>query len=197
MEPLKKDNEVSVLQSGIERLIKGRRYYYGKKVEQLWLVDLIRAFLVIAVAITLGETWLPTSVLAELPPEMSQQIETLKKSKKRWLEVDLSEQQLTAWQGENPQYRTIVSTGKPATPTLSGIFAISRKLSQDRMRGVDYDVPNVPDVMYYHRGYAIHGAYWHNQFGTPVSHGCINLPLEAAQTLFEWTPVGTTVVIHE
>ena len=170
---------------------------YEKKVYQPWLTRLITSFVGIAVAITLGETCLSTAVLATLPPAISQQIETLKKSQKRWLEVDLSEQQLTAWQGGTPSYSTIVSTGKPATPTLSGIFTIQRKLPQDRMRGADYDVPNVPDVMYYHRGYAIHGAYWHNQFGTPVSHGCINLPLEAAQNLFEWTPLGTPVVIHE
>lgn len=151
----------------------------------------------IVTAVTVGEMWLSTTVFAELPSAISQRIETFKKSQKRWLEVDLSEQQLTAWQGGTPTYSIIVSTGKPATPTRSGIFTIQRKLPQDRMRGADYDVPNVPDVMYYHRGYAIHGAYWHNKFGTPVSHGCINLPIKAAHNLFEWTPLGTPVVIHE
>lgn len=170
---------------------------HEKKVVEQWLARLISSLAGIIVVLTAVETWLPTRVLAELPTAIAQRIETLKKSQQRWLEVDLSDQQLRAWQGENPSYTTIVSTGKPVTPTYPGIFTIQRKLPQDRMRGADYDVPNVPDVMYYHRGYAIHGAYWHNQFGTPVSHGCINVPLEAAQQLFQWTSVGTPVVIHE
>lgn len=64
------------------------------------------------------------------------------------------------------------------------------------MRGEDYDVPNVPYVMYYDRGYGIHGAYWHNNFGTPVSHGCVNLAPNHAKWLFDWAEVGTKVVVQ-
>jgi lipoprotein-anchoring transpeptidase ErfK/SrfK len=131
------------------------------------------------------------------PTELTQTLNELKSSQQRWLEIDLSDQQLIAWEGGTTRYTTTVSTGKPSTPTHSGIFTIQRKLPEDRMRGADYDVPNVPDVMYYHRGYAIHGAYWHNQFGTRVSHGCVNLPLEAAAQIYEWTSIGTPVVIHD
>ncbi|MGA9378208.1 MAG: L,D-transpeptidase, partial [Phormidium sp.] len=60
-----------------------------------------------------------------------------------------------------------------------------------------YDVPNVPHTMYFHRGYAIHGAYWHNRFGTPVSHGCINVAPNHAAWLFNWANVGTPVVVHD
>jgi lipoprotein-anchoring transpeptidase ErfK/SrfK len=170
---------------------------YGKKVDPLWLARFIPSLLGIGVAITVIGMVLPTPVLAETSTRLAQKLNSLKKSEQRWLEVDLSEQQLTAWQGGTSRYQTIVSTGKPATPTHSGIFSIQRKLLEDRMRGADYDVPNVPHVMYYDRGYAIHGAYWHNQFGTRVSHGCINLPLAAAEEIYEWTPMGIPVIIHE
>ncbi len=62
--------------------------------------------------------------------------------------------------------------------------------------GEFYDIKNVPDVMYFTGvGHAIHGAFWHNNFGQVMSHGCVNLPLDVADWLFSWTPMGTTVVI--
>jgi lipoprotein-anchoring transpeptidase ErfK/SrfK len=64
------------------------------------------------------------------------------------------------------------------------------------MQGPGYDVPDVPFTMYYYRGYAIHGAYWHNNFGTPVSHGCTNVAVNHAEWLFDWADVGTPVVVH-
>lgn len=139
-----------------------------------------------------------TTVLAqEISPKISQELIVLKESQKRWIEIDLSTQSLTAWEGSQPIQTITVSTGKKSTPTISGVFTIQSKRPIDRMRGADYDVPNVPHAMYYHRGYAIHGAYWHNKFGTPVSHGCVNLELDHAEWLFNWTSVGTSVVIHE
>ncbi len=75
------------------------------------------------------------------------------------------------------------------------------KLPYDRMRGYSpvhgyYDLPNVPSTMYFYRGYAIHGAYWHNNFGNPMSNGCVNLPLDAAAWMYDFAPVGTTVSIY-
>jgi len=59
-------------------------------------------------------------------------------------------------------------------------------------------VPQVPDVMYFtDRGHAIHGAYWHNEFGTTMSHGCINLPLDVSSWMYQWAPVGMPVLIVE
>jgi lipoprotein-anchoring transpeptidase ErfK/SrfK len=63
------------------------------------------------------------------------------------------------------------------------------------MQGQDYDVPDVPYTMYYSGNYAIHGAYWHNQFGTPVSHGCVNVAVDHAEWLFNWTALGTPVIV--
>lgn len=115
----------------------------------------------------------------------------------RWIEVDLSEQMLTAWQGETAVLRTIVSTGRTEYPTVVGTWPIRVKLTSTRMIGPGYDTPDVPWTMYYYRGYAIHGAYWHNDFGTPVSHGCVNMRPEEAEMLFHWASEGTTVTVHE
>jgi lipoprotein-anchoring transpeptidase ErfK/SrfK len=114
----------------------------------------------------------------------------------QWIEVDLSEQTLTAWNGRTPVRSYIVSTGKSRTPTRTGTYAIQSKYNSTSMRGANYYVSNVPYTMYYSGGYALHGAYWHNSFGTPVSHGCVNLPVRQARWLYNWAPVGTQVVVH-
>lgn len=121
----------------------------------------------------------------------------LKQSGQRWIEIDLSRQRLFAWEGDRPVYAILVSTGKAATPTPTGTFAIQTRHRTARMQGYDYDVPDVPYTMYYHRGYAIHGAYWHHRFGTPVSHGCTNVAVNHARWLFNWAKVGTPVVVHD
>jgi lipoprotein-anchoring transpeptidase ErfK/SrfK len=125
------------------------------------------------------------------------QVQTLKQSAKRWILVDISNQALTAWEGSNPVYAVKVSTGKKKTPTLIGAFNVQTKHRKTRMRGADYDVPNVPYVMYYHGGYGIHGAYWHRSFGTPVSHGCVNVAPNHAKWLYDWAIVGTPVIVQK
>lgn len=115
----------------------------------------------------------------------------------RWIDIDLSAQTLTAFEGSQPIWSTLVSTGLRNTPTPVGTFAIQWKLRSQRMTGPGYDLPNVPWVMYFTgRGHAIHGAYWHNNFGSPMSHGCVNLPIANAQWLYNFSPVGTRVVVH-
>ncbi len=114
----------------------------------------------------------------------------------RWIEIDLSQQRLTAWNGRTRVRSFIVSTGKQRTPTRRGTFTVQSKYRSTRMRGRGYNVANVPYAMYYSGGYAIHGAYWHKRFGTPVSHGCVNLRVSQARWLYNWAPRGTKVVIH-
>lgn len=116
---------------------------------------------------------------------------------KKWISVDISDQKLTAWQGDVPVFETIVSTGKPGWRTLPGTFAVYRKYDATRMTGPGYDTPDVPWTMYYSGGFAIHGAYWHDNFGTPVSHGCVNLRVPEAKALYEWAPMGTEVVVTQ
>ncbi len=118
-------------------------------------------------------------------------------SSPRWIEIDLSEQRLSAWEGKKRVYSFRISTGKRKTPTPVGKFAINSKYRTNRMRGRGYDIPDVPYAMYFYEGYAIHGAYWHNNFGTPVSHGCVNLPVKQARKLYNWATIGTSVVVHK
>lgn len=115
---------------------------------------------------------------------------------KRWIEVNLSAQTLTAWQGDVAVMHTYISSGRAPTPTVTGHFKIGRKYSSQRMVGPDYDLPGVPWVMYFYGGYAIHGAYWHNNFGAPMSHGCVNMTPGESQILYNWAPVGTEVYVH-
>lgn len=138
----------------------------------------------------------PGVAVAAQSDSTRQTIQALKRSNQRWLEVDLSRQRLIAWEGKTPVYAVIVSTGKASTPTVTGVFEVQTKYRQARMQGDDYDIPDVPYTMYFHEGYAIHGAYWHSRFGTPVSHGCVNVAVDHAQWFFTWSEVGTPVVVH-
>jgi LysM repeat protein len=114
----------------------------------------------------------------------------------RKIVIDLSEQTLTAYQGDVVVLQSIVSTGKAATPTRVGEFAIYQKLTSQHMTGDDYDLPGVPWVMYYDGEYAIHGAYWHANFGIPTSHGCTNMTIPESRALFAWAAVGTPVIVQ-
>lgn len=115
---------------------------------------------------------------------------------RRWIEVNLSNQTLTAWQGDVAVLHTYISSGLAATPTVTGRFRVDRKYSSQHMSGPGYSLPGVPWVMYFYSGYAIHGAYWHNNFGAPMSHGCVNMTPGEAQILYNWAPMGTEVYVH-
>lgn len=152
-------------------------------------------------ALAATEVLIPARTVAqtiEVPgiSSIAQAISTYKKSNQRWIEIRLSTQRLIAWQGKKPVHAVIVSTGKTSTPTPKGVFAIQTQLRSTRMQGDDYDLPDVPYTMYYSGSYAIHGAYWHNRFGTPVSHGCVNVAVDHARWLFGWAEVGTPIVVH-
>jgi lipoprotein-anchoring transpeptidase ErfK/SrfK len=114
----------------------------------------------------------------------------------RWIDVDLSAQRLTAYEGDTPVRSTLVSTGLPRTPTPTGRYRVYVKYASTLMSGPGYYLPNVPYVMYFYRGYSVHGTYWHSNFGHPMSHGCVNLPTPEAQWLYNWASVGTLVNIH-
>lgn len=148
----------------------------------------------------------PTSVLGEVSSE------------EKWIEIDLSDQKLIAWEGSNNFLETLISSGKwGKTPT--GDFRIWSKFKYTKMSGGNkalhtyYYLPNVPYTMYFYKDFGLHGTYWHNNFGTPMSHGCVNMPTVAAEKVFYWsTPVlaegknavtsskdnlGTRVIIHD
>jgi lipoprotein-anchoring transpeptidase ErfK/SrfK len=151
-----------------------------------------------ALALTLVGSMVPISqpVQAHDTSAIATRMTNLRQSSQRWIEIDLSRQRLIAWEGGTPVYAVVISTGKEATPTPTGSFAIQTKHRVARMQGADYDIGDVPYTMYYSGNYAIHGAYWHRRFGTPVSHGCVNVAVDHAGWLFDWATVGTPVVVH-
>ncbi len=120
----------------------------------------------------------------------------------KWIEVDLSQQHLWAWQYDQVVFSTAVSTGVADHPTPTGTFHIYVTYLADDMTGGTvgspdyYFLPDVPYTMYFYEAYALHGTYWHHNFGYPMSHGCVNLPTPAAEWIYFWAPLGTTVWIH-
>jgi lipoprotein-anchoring transpeptidase ErfK/SrfK len=114
----------------------------------------------------------------------------------RWIDVDLTNQRVSAYEGDVVVNSFIVSTGTWLTPTVTGKYKIYVKIRSGNMHGPGYFLPDVPYIMYFHNGYGLHGTYWHNNFGTPMSHGCVNLRTEEAGWLFNWASVGTVVNVH-
>jgi len=119
----------------------------------------------------------------------------------KWVELDLSTQMLVAYEGQTPIFSARMSSGRARYPTVVGSYRVYLKYKSQRMRGMQgtpeaYDIPNVPNVMYFYSGYAIHGVWWHTNFGSPASHGCINLSQANAKWMFDWAPIGTMVVSH-
>ena len=114
-----------------------------------------------------------------------------------WIDVDLSQQRVYAYEGSTLVRSFVVSTGKRQTPTVTGKYRIYVKYRTADMRGPGYFLEDVPFVMYFYKGYGLHGTYWHNNFGTPMSHGCVNFKPKEAKWLFEWASVGTIVNVHK
>jgi hypothetical protein len=108
----------------------------------------------------------------------------------RWVHVDLSEQVLTAYEGDRLVFATLVSTGKAGFPTEEGLYRVWRKVAHDPMHGErePYHVEEVPYILYFHASDGLHGTFWHSAFGNPVSHGCVNLSMADAAWLFSWAP---------
>jgi lipoprotein-anchoring transpeptidase ErfK/SrfK len=107
--------------------------------------------------------------------------------------VSTSAQRIYAYENGQLVRSHLTSTGLPATPTVLGDYKIYVKYLADDMSGPDYFLPQVPYTMYFYQGYGIHGTYWHNSFGRPMSHGCVNLPVSEAEWFFNWAEVGTPV----
>ena len=114
--------------------------------------------------------------------------------------VDIGSQKIYAWEGGRIVNQSPVSTGMYYTPTVKGEFKIYRKVDLQDMKGnyppyEPYYLKNVPNVMYFYKAYAIHGAYWHNKFGSKVTHGCVNEPIVFSKWLYDWAPIGTRVIV--
>jgi hypothetical protein len=128
----------------------------------------------------------------------------------RWIDVDLERQTLVAYRGADAQFALPVSTGRgPAgtelatPPGLHRVWVKLRTSDMDNLENVEaernYAIQAVPWVMYFDRGYALHGAFWHRAFGKVQSHGCVNLTPADAKRLFDWSsprlPAGWSAVL--
>ena len=114
----------------------------------------------------------------------------------KWIDVSIGAQTITAYQGSTPLKSVLVSTGVSWYPTPIGHFAIYTKIPSQAMSGPGYYLPGVPWVMYFSGGNAIHGTYWHHNFGHPMSHGCVNLTIDDAKWFYDWAEIGTPVIVH-
>jgi hypothetical protein len=121
----------------------------------------------------------------------------------RWIDVDIDDQILVAYEGDLAVYATLVSSGGTATPTETGVYRVWLKESEADMKGLNgedpYSVATVPWTEFFspEKGLALHTAYWHDQFGTRRSHGCVNLAPRDARWLYFWSdpqvPAGWTM----
>lgn len=161
--------------------------------------------------------WLPDSV-ADVAFMSPVNRKAMAASGERWVHVDLSEQTLVAWSGDTPVRAFRISSGLPATPTVIGAFHIRAKVRSQLMEGGSaathnyYYLPNVEWVQYFYKDYGLHGTYWHNDFGRPKSHGCVNMTNADAKWVWDflaptwdgsgWQPVhgedaGSLVIVTE
>lgn len=122
----------------------------------------------------------------------------------KWIVVDTTSKRMYAYEQNNLVRSFLVSAGAPATPTVTGQYAVYSKYPSQDMRGANADgsryyQPNVRWVMYFYRDYAIHGNYWRplSYFGSVnSSHGCVGVLNADAEWLYNWAPIGTTVIVH-
>ena len=138
----------------------------------------------------------------------------------KWIDVNLRRQTLVAFEGTTPVFATLISSGRNEHETPPGTFRIREKHIAATMDGDSdtatdgpYSIEDVPYIEYFNAGYAFHGAFWHGQFGSVKSHGCVNLAPWDARALFGWSDPqlpdgwhavyatkekpGTRVIVHE
>ncbi len=132
-----------------------------------------------------------TPVPAKIPPPVA-----LPGIEGHWIDIDLSDQMVYAWDGSELKGSFLVSTGTHLYPTVIGQYHVYAKFPSIDMDGADFFLPDVPSAMFYDGNYSIHGTYWHHNFGTPMSHGCVNMSMEDAEWLYEFSDLGTLVNIH-
>ncbi|PKN91969.1 MAG: hypothetical protein CVU44_16895 [Chloroflexi bacterium HGW-Chloroflexi-6] len=142
-----------------------------------------------------SETPIPTETVYA-PPTVYVPPTAQSSTGERWVEINLSQQMLYAWEGDVLVGSFVVSTGTWQTPTVTGDYRVYARFKYKDMSGPGYYLPDVPNTMFFYQGYAIHGTYWHNNFGTPMSHGCVNMTIPESEWLFNWAPSNLLVNVH-
>jgi hypothetical protein len=122
----------------------------------------------------------------------------------KWIEINLYEQVLSAYENGRLAFSTLISSGVYPFYTKPGVFQVYKKLEFDPMSGAFeldksdyYYLENVPYIMYYDDARAIHGAYWQSRLGYQNSHGCVNLSVADAHWIFNWANEGDYVYVHD
>lgn len=137
-----------------------------------------------------------------LPVEV---VPTVTTTLQRLLEVDLGEQRVYLKENGNVVDSWAISSGESRSPTVPGRYRVNSHYDVQTMSSGagkngtgywDYEVPNIQWIMYFNGSQAFHGVYWHNNFGTPMSHGCVGMPNSRAKQIYDWSPNGTDVYIH-
>lgn len=147
------------------------------------------------------EDWIEQRLIAKVTPEQNPPEGVEADS---WISINLYEQTLAVYEGGEMVYATLVSTGLDGWWTQPGVFQVYEKFEADPMQGAFtldrsdyYYLEDVPWILYFDKARALHGAYWHNGYGYPRSHGCVNLSPADAEWLYNWADVGTYVHVFD
>lgn len=145
--------------------------------------------------------WIEQRLIAKLEPDP---VRPEGVGEDRWISINLYEQTLGVYEDGRLVYGTLVSSGIGGWWTQPGVFQVFEKLEADPMMGAFeadrsdfYYLEDVPWILYYDNDRALHGAYWHNGFGYPRSHGCVNLSMADSHWLYEWADEGTWVYVFD
>lgn len=151
-------------------------------------------------------TWVAESSMRRIEPRDS--FPSFATGDRKWIDISIKQQSLVAYSGRTPVYATLISSGRAGLgdpdkteSTPRGTFMVYQKevastMDGDEDKGDSYNLRDVPFVQYFHKGYALHGAYWHDDFGKVRSHGCVNLAPKDAAWLFEWTDPSVPATWH-
>jgi hypothetical protein len=151
-------------------------------------------------------TWVAEASMRILQPRDS--FPSFATGDRKWIDISIKQQSLVAYSGRTPVYATLISSGRAGLgdpdeteSTPRGTFMVYQKevastMDGDEDKGDSYNLRDVPFVQYFHKGYALHGAYWHDEFGKVRSHGCVNLAPKDAAWLFEWTDPSVPPTWH-
>ncbi|HHH83151.1 MAG TPA: murein L,D-transpeptidase [Chloroflexi bacterium] len=147
------------------------------------------------------QDWIEQRLIAKVEPdpERPEGVES-----DRWISINLYEQTLAVYEGGEMIYATLVSSGLKGWWTRPGVFQVFEKLESTSMEGAFeadrsdyYYLEDVPWSLYFDEARALHGAYWHNGYGYPRSHGCVNLSPADAHWIYNWADIGTYVYVFD
>ncbi|WP_110515541.1 L,D-transpeptidase [Herpetosiphon llansteffanensis] len=197
-------NEDGMLVQWFER---GRLEYHPEALKPLWVayeqlkaIDLDPLYEIISSSV--GRHVAQLNGLALEPVPQRQTVPSW--SPQLWpqtIKVSLTNYTLEAYEADLKVLTAPIAIGKPGFETVSGSFLVYQKWWEKDMqsseRGESWNTSAVPFVQFFYRDWAIHGTYWHADFGTRRSHGCINLALAEAEWLYNWTDgAGTAVIVQ-